>query len=719
MNKIIIKLVIILLFTFSYLLAINIDENTYINTKNITYDKNSNSIELGESSLINIKDINILTDQGLIDYNKKSIEIKGSFYFYQNENVLSGENLNGNIDLTNFYANKISYIYNNDLKIDAKNVQRVDNIITFTDSFLTPCEIDGFFKCPTWSIKVPKTNYNIDDDKFEHYDLFLQIADYKVFYTPYFSHYGSKAGRKNGFLYPSIDFDIISKRSALTTPYYFPYSQSTDITFTPSYSINDELALNNYEHLIQFNNKSTGGDTNIQIFNEFHEDSNTPFSTLRIDSNQTLSREMNFSLNLMSTNNISKTRSDNITSIPFDSLFVKTENYNFLKKDDLLISKLSTVTSYSNSNNTSIPIELPSVQYLNNYEINKNITGLNNIKLSYLKRDESSVGLPSENKKITINTMLLDNIYLNDLTIFNKLSYYINYNSTNYSHNTSLNKEKLNSYSVLSSDIRKPINISSDARLKLIIYSDFTNNSFLVNENSNSHSFNYQNLYNDSRISGSDLMDNSNRLVFGLENKFLINNKTLRLNIAQSYDSKLNSNYLNKIKQKNNLSDIAFESKINFDNFSFQFDSRNNYKTLSKKELNYSLNILRPINLNLKYNETEKDAYENLTNDSKSLMISTSKQFNNNFQLGFSSNLDLKEEYKPYKQSVFISFFDECSKFNITYTNSRFNDNFNTKPTETVRFEFYMDYLGFIGYEQSTDLINKSKTESYFSSTLL
>ena len=428
---------------------------------------------------------------------------------------------------------------------------------------------------------------------------------------------------------------------------------------------------------------------------------------------------MNFSLNLMSTNNISKTRSDNITSIPFDSLFVKTENYNFLKKDDLLISKLSTVTSYSNSNNTSIPIELPSVQYLNNYEINKNITGLNNIKLSYLKRDESSVGLPSENKKITINTMLLDNIYLNDLTIFNKLSYYINYNSTNYSHNTSLNKEKLNSYSVLSSDIRKPINISSDARLKLIIYSDFTNNSFLVNENSNSHSFNYQNLYNDNRISGSDLIDNSNRLVFGLENKFLINNKTLRLNIAQSYDSKLNSNYLNKIKQKNNLSDIAFESKINFDNFSFQFDSRNNYKTLSKKELNYSLNILRPINLNLKYNETEKDAYENLTNDSKSLMISTSKQFNNNFQLGFSSNLDLKEEYKPYKQSVFISFFDECSKFNITYTNSRFNDNFNTKPTETVRFEFYMDYLGFIGYEQSTDLINKSKTESYFSSTLL
>ena len=37
---------------------------------------------------------------------------------------------------------------------------------------------------------------------------FLQIADYKVWYLPYFSHYGTKAPRQKGFLTPTIEFDI-------------------------------------------------------------------------------------------------------------------------------------------------------------------------------------------------------------------------------------------------------------------------------------------------------------------------------------------------------------------------------------------------------------------------------------------------------------------------------------------------------------------------------
>ena len=718
MNKLITTLIILIFFSFNYLLAINIDDNTYINTKNITYDTDANLIELGQESLININDINILTDKGIIDYNNNSVEITGNFYLYQNENVLSGKNLSGNIDLTNFNAYDISYIYNNDLKIDSKNVQKINNIITFKDSFLTPCEIDGFFKCPTWSIKVPKTKYYIDDDRFEHYDLFLQIADYKVFYTPYLSHYGSKAGRKRGFLYPSVDFDFIGNRSSLTTPYYAPLSQSTDVTFTPSYSIEKELEISHYKHFIDINNKSAGGNTNLQVFNEFNQGSNEPFSSLKVDSNQIISKNMNISLNLVTTNNISKTRSNNKNSIPFDNLYLKTENYNFLNKDDLLLSKISSVTSYANSNNTSIPIELPSIQYLNTYQINQNTSGLNNIKLSYLRRDESSASLPSENKKISINTNLLDNKSLNDFTIFNKIDYTLNYNATNFAHNPSLNNEQINSYVFLSSDIRKPIVNTTDARLKFIIHSDIIKNDLFINENSSSHSFNYQNIFSENRIFGSDLIDNSSRFVFGMENKFSIKNKTLKLNIAQSYDSKLNSNYLNKINQKDNLSDIVFESKINFNNILFKFDSRNNYKTLSKKELNYSLNFRNPINLNLIYNETEKDAYENLTNDSKSLIMSASKKFNENFLAGFSSNLDLKEDYNPYEQSLFISFFDECSKFDITYVNSRFNDNFNTKPTETIRFELYMDYLGLIGYEQSTNLIDNTKTESYYSSSI-
>ena len=43
-----------------------------------------------------------------------------------------------------------------------------------------------------------------------------------------------------------------------------------------------------------------------------------------------------------------------------------------------------------------------------------------------------------------------------------------------------------------------------------------------------------------------------------------------------------------------------------------------------------------------------------------------------------------------------FSLFDECSQLDINYSNTRFNDNFNTKPEEKISFTFSMDYLGFL-----------------------
>ena len=58
--------------------------------------------------------------------------------------------------------------------------------------------VNGYFGCPTWSLRIDKTKYIIDDDKFVHFDSFLQIADYKIFYIPYFTHC-TKAPRQRDF----------------------------------------------------------------------------------------------------------------------------------------------------------------------------------------------------------------------------------------------------------------------------------------------------------------------------------------------------------------------------------------------------------------------------------------------------------------------------------------------------------------------------------------
>ena len=73
-------------------------------------------------------------------------------------------------------------------------------------------------------------------------------------------------------------------------------------------------------------------------------------------------------------------------------------------------------------------------------------------------------------------------------------------------------------------------------------------------------------------------------------------------------------------------------------------------------------------------------------------------------KFGLTSSLDVKNNYDPYSSKLNLSIFDECSQLDITYTNTRFNDNYNTQPKETIGITFSLDYLGFFGYEQSTDL---------------
>jgi lipopolysaccharide assembly outer membrane protein LptD (OstA) len=203
MNKIFISVYIFIIILFSQIIKLFANDDTYINSSNITYNEKENIVELAENSKINFKNTNILIDKGIIDYDKNEFEVFGNFYLYEELTILSGQDLKGNTKLDIFSANNVNYIYNDDLKIDSDYLIRENNLLYFYNNFLTPCELDGYFNCPTWSLSIDKTKYNIEEDKFTHFDSFLQIADYKVFYLPYFSHYGIKAPRKKGFLTPS------------------------------------------------------------------------------------------------------------------------------------------------------------------------------------------------------------------------------------------------------------------------------------------------------------------------------------------------------------------------------------------------------------------------------------------------------------------------------------------------------------------------------------
>ena len=701
MNKYII-IFFIAVFFLRQIIILNADDDTYINTSNIIYDEETNIIELAENSKINFNDTNILVDRGIIDYNNDTFEVFGNFYLYQEFNILSGKNLVGDTKLNNFTTSEVSYIYNNDLKIDSDRAEKSENNVIFYNNFLTPCELDGYFNCPTWSLRIDKTKYNIDKDKFDHFDSFLQIADYKVFYLPYFSHYGAKAPRQKGFLTPTFEFNI-GGDAGIITPYYLPLKQETDIMFKPKLILDNDInVINKYTLNTIINHKSVGGDVYVDIYNEKLDENSKTYSSIKFNSKQILNKRNILSYEALITNSVSTTRSINEDPNTFEDIFIRLDSYDILYNKDYLRTELSTVEALDNTNSGLVPL-VPSIKYSSQNLLKDDLTFTNDLKIINLRRNESNVSKPSDIFFLKTNNSLKSNYKTPNTIVYNKINLNNNIGNYKYEHNPSLDEEVFNSNLILSSDIFFNSNKNFIPRVKLIHNLNLLSDD-IINEDSKAVTFNYYNQFADNRLYGIDLEDNSSRVVYGLENKVNIYGENLYINLNQSYDFSKNNNYSKKINQTSNFSDFALEAKTNFNNIFFKIDSRLSNRELEKKEMNYFFEYSDMINLKLNYNETDAKAFESSSTDTQFLGASLEKKLNENVLLSISSDLDLKNDYSPLSQTIKLSLFDECSKLDISFIDQRFNDNYNTKPSETINVSFSMDYLGFFGYEQKSNL---------------
>ena len=693
----------IFVFLLRHIIVLNADNNTYINTSNITYDEEKNIVELAENSKINIYDTNILVDRGIIDYNKDLIEVYGDFYLYQELNILSGKDLIGNTSMSSFKAKEVSYIYNNDLKIDSENVDRSDGNIIFYNNFLTPCELDGYFNCPTWSLRIDKTKYDIDKDKFSHYDSFLQIADYKVWYLPYFSHYGTKAPRQKGFLTPTIEFDI-NGDSGIVAPYYYPITESSDVVIRPKVILDNNLNyFDKYTLNTIINYKNPEGNLFIDMYNEKLDDKTNTYSSAKLNAKQILNKNNLLYFDALITNSVSTTRSINDTPSAFEDISLKLDSYNLFYKNDLMRSEISTVEALDKTNSGLIPLT-PSVKYTNYILRENNLSVFNEVNLFNIKRNESGIDKPSDSTFIKFNNSLMFNNKIKDYNLYNKINITGNFGDYTFKNNPTLNDNVFESKIILSSEGFLNYNKNLKPRFKIVNNFNLINDN-IVNEDSQALTFNYQNQFSDSRFYGTDLEDNSARIIYGFESNFNSFGHTIDLNLNQSYDFRKKSNYTKKINQDSNFSDLAFEAKTNLDNIFFKIDTRLDNKDLEKKEMNYSIEYSDIFDFNLEYNETDAQAFQHSSTNTQSLGMNIGRQLNDNIKLYFNSDMDLKNNYSPLKQEIKLSLFDECSKLEISYLDQRFNDNYNTKPNETISISFHMDYLGFFGYEQKSNLL--------------
>lgn len=694
------------LFLLSFTFFLNVYANskfgldTYINTSNIDYDETGNKVELSGNTKINTDNINLITDNILIDYNQNTLKVNGDLYLNYFNSVLSGENLEGSINFNSFKIDNVNFIYNDKFKIDSKKSEKNKTDLIFYDNFLTPCKLNGFFNCPTWSLRVDKTVYDSEKDKFKHYDTLLRIADNNIFYLPYLSHYGTKAQRQKGFLTPSIQFEIKGD-TTIELPYYFPINENTDLLFTPNFIFSNNLNLiNKYSFDTNLNFKNKFGQHNFFLTTIKDENESSLYSTGRYKTSQTISKNTKFSSNIIFTNSKSKTRSINENPLKFEDIFIKLENYNRFLNNDYFIAEISSIESYDLTDTSLIPIDT-SLNYLNTLYFNENSFLDNSLKISFLRRDESNNLNPSEINKYFLENKLNNTSKIKDKLFFNKLSIKNSYYDYTFLHNSNINRNEFKTSIHISSDSSSKLTDNFIFKHKIIHNKDLISSNNILDEDSSSISFNYYNQFSDKRFYGNDISDSSTRIVYGAEYRLDNNKNDFVFKINQSYDFNKKSEYLNLINQNSNFSDFALEikNKIN-ENIDFVLDSRISYETLSTKEMNYDLNLNEPVKLKINYNETSKDAFNNISNDTKSLNFNIRQDINENSYIFIDSNLDLKNNYSPYNEKFGLTFFDDCTKLEITYKNTRFNDQFNTKPEETIGINLYLDYLGFFNVEE-------------------
>lgn len=104
------------------------------------------------------------------------------------------------------------------------------------DAEYSPCAKckDDPDRALTWKLSASKVLHDQKEKRVEYSDVFLKFYDIPVAYFPYFSHPDPTLKRETGFLAPSFG-SRGSLEGFATTPFFYNFSPSKDLTITPTY----------------------------------------------------------------------------------------------------------------------------------------------------------------------------------------------------------------------------------------------------------------------------------------------------------------------------------------------------------------------------------------------------------------------------------------------------------------------------------------------------
>ena len=718
--------------------------NNLIKTKSNSKYKDTQGNEIDADDFfydLNIKKIKAINN---VKYKEKkgNIFLFSEFEYFENASRGFGKNVKGLLTDKSSFESNFAEIDNNADYITIKTDQKEENLINKLKSLLdnqnnyTTCEnFEGKKnikeQCPDWNLSTYQTKQDSKKKMVYHEHAILKIRNIPVFYTPYFSHPDPSVSRKSGFLPASTkNFDNLGR--SFKTPYFWAIDDSSDLTFTPIFYINEndiyltEFRKQNQNSLLFIDASYSSGYENL---NKTTEDGQSLNRTGGSRNHFFLNFFGQYNNNILFGNNDLTLKVERVSQKNY--LNVNEINTELIKQDVNQLTNQVIINSYKNNEklkisstiyenlsnddpNTKYQYKIPYIEY-NNFlnKFNQNITlsslfEANNYNGDTKQTTQRNVILVDSEQKIIKKIGASNTIKL-------KVSNLNFYNEAVAGTKSNLNNEL---YSTIGLETSVPLirfSKATEETLSPKIFTKFTTGS--MNDLSGQNKIlNYADIYSMDRLNNIDKPETGGSIGYGLDyelnrkNSENLNIMTSKFSVGQVLSDVKKTKMPSSSSLNEKTSDIVgsfdfFLDQSTFTNESNEVMKNNNIENLFPPgfNLNYSFNISNDLNKILKNEATmsyNNERYKITTTyyelhdigNAQSIEAKLQKSFKNNlnFLIGGRKNLESRYTESNYIEANYES---DCFKIGLNLA-KKFYESDDIKKSKNLTLFFTLKPFG-------------------------
>ena len=686
----------------------------------IDYDSNENIIAKGNVKIIDGEQV-IISSIAIVNQNQNKITLPKEFqYKDEKDNYYYGTSGNFSTNFANAKINDIKMLLTDGSRIVGSTGRKTNNQILIDKGVFSPCKskikIKNFI-CPIWQVEGEKILHDGDNLFIHTKHAKLRIFNTPVYYFPYMIYPSPlRKKRKSGFLNPTLALDFLDTKTAqsFSTPYYFAIDEDKELLLTPTIRYGGGVD-SSQRITYKYNQLLSGGQLSINSSMDTNLENDNNESWLRdasiiIGLDQILNENYNMGFSsALQTSPTYLRRTDQNNLLNRQSSLTTSFNlngYEINEPNDHLSFNISSYQVVRNKeDNKTTPTSLPYVTYSFGNRLIKGNDISNNLLFYNLFRDIATDDHAQQQQKFEHNLKTKKSFY----SSFSKIDFRTELHTQFYNIEGKKidNNDFTGSYSRIfpmtglyftTPLVNRKYNILVTPKLFGVINSSQSNSNKISNEESTDYQYTLLNFDSLSRYTGTDKLENSKRLSYGID---LIKDR-FKLELGQSYEfDKDRNDYTKNVGLNDYMSDLLGSSSYDGVSNDVLYDFRFNVDQglMQSHSVGYTNENILGF-LNLSYGQSKKEVNSILESDTERLGVGFgSKEFFNYSSVSFGADFDLVED-DPTNYKFAYRYLDECFGINLNFERSFYEDR-DLKPKDMLTLMFSFKHLG--SY-QSTNL---------------